>query len=224
MAQDILAPPPTPPPSLPSATEEYQDNQPGPKPVFTSSTAPFLPQLTLPIVWGPLIVRPHLLYRFLYGNGIESSAGQQQNSIIQQLSPGVLFDLGTHWTLNYTPTLTFYSSSQFRNTVDQSVLLTWGTACGHWSLSGSQSYVSTSDPDVETAGQTSQESFSTALNASYQFNKKISTDLGLSQNLQYFESGQGPTNLLQSLGNSRSWSTMDWLNYLFRSTFSAGIG
>jgi len=85
-----------------------------------------------------------------------------------------------------------YSSSSFQNTVDQSVQLGWGAAYGDWFFSGSQSYASSSDPIVETAAQTDRETYVTALNASYQFNSKMSLDRGLNQDLNYVGSGSTP--------------------------------
>ena len=131
---------------------------------------------------------------------------------------------GDHWTLDYTPTLYFYSSSRFQNTVDHSVQLGWGMAYGDWFFSGSQGFASTSDPNVETAAQTGQKTYSTALNAAYQFNDKMSLDMGLSQNLDYIGNGASATNYLQNLANSKSWSTMEWLNYQFWPRLNAGLG
>ena len=217
LAQDVLSSPPQ-TPATPAAVQEHQNNN--PMQVFApSETAP-----PLPLQWGPVTAHPHLDYQFLYGNGIQSSPGQQQNTIVQRVSPGVLLNLGDHWILDYTPTLSFYSSSSFRDTLDQSVQLGWGTAYGDWFFSGSQSYASSSDPNVETAAQTDQEIYSTALNASYQFNDKISLDMGLNQNLNYVGNGASPTNYLQNLANSKTWSTMDWLNYQFWPRFNAGLG
>jgi len=217
LAQDVLTSPPQ-TPATPPAVQEYRNNN--PMQVFALSE--IVPSLLLQ--WGPVALHPHVDYQFLYGNGIQSSPGQQQNTIVQQVSPGVLFNLGDHWTLDYTPTLSFYSSSSFRNTLDHSVQLGWGTAYGDWFFSGSQSYVSSSTPLVETAAQTDQETYSTALNASYQFNDKISLDMGLNQNLNYVGNGGSPTNFLQNLENSRSWSTMEWLNYEFWPRLNAGLG
>jgi hypothetical protein len=217
LAQEVITSPPQ-TPALPPAVQEHQDSN--PMQVFApQETAP-----SAPLQLGPVIIHPHLDYQFLYGNGIESSPGQQQSSVVQQVSPGILFNLGDHWLLDYTPTLDFYSSKYLRNTVDESVLLGWGTAYDDWFFNGSQSYVSTSDPIVETAAQTDQEIYSTVFNASYQFNDKMSLDMGLNQNFNYVGNGGSSTNLLQNLTNSRGWSTMDWLNYQFWPRFNAGLG
>jgi hypothetical protein len=217
LAQGVLTSPPQ-TPATPPAVQEYRNNN----PMDVFALAEIIPSLLLQ--WGPVALHPHLDYQFLYGNGIQSSPGQQQNTIVQQVSPGVLFNLGDHWTLDYTPTLSFYSSSSFQDTLDHSVQLGWGAAYGDWFFSGSQSYASSSEPLVETAAQTDQENYSTALNASYQFNDKISLDMGLNQNFNYVGNGGSPTNSPQNLANSRSWSTMDWLNYEFWPRLNAGLG
>jgi hypothetical protein len=222
MAQSVLAPPPAAPPLVPPAVEEYETNQSVQMQVFApSATAP--PQEeNQPFTCGPVIIRPHLFYQFLYGSGIDSAPGQSQNTIVQQLAPGVLFDIGAHWTLDYTPTLNFYSSSNFQNTVDHSAQLQWGAAFRDWFVTASQSYAKTSDPQVETAGQTDQQTYSTVFNAIYNFNDRLSANLDLNQDLNYF--GQTSTNLSLGLANSRTWSTMDWLYDQFWSRFNAGIG
>lgn len=224
MAQSVLAPPPAAPSLAPSAVEEYQTNQAVQMQVFApSATAP--PQdESQPFKCGPVVIRPHLFYQFLYGSGIESGPGESQKTIVQQFSPGVLFNIGSHWTLDYTPTLSFYSSKQFKNSVDHNAQLQWGTAFHDWFVTASQGYAKTSDPQAETAGQTDQQVYSTAINATYQFNDKLSADLGLNQNLNYVGNGQTSTNLLLGLANSRTWSTMDWLYYQLWPRLSAGIG
>ena len=220
LAQSVLSSPPQ-TPAVPTAVQEQQNSN--PMQVF----APLEEILALPLSlqWGPFATHPHVDYQFSYGNGIQSSPGQQQNTIVQQLSPGILFNLGDHWTLDYTPTLFFYSSSALRNTVDHSVQLGWGTAYGAWFFSGSQGFSSSSDPNIETAAQTSQQNYSTALNAAYQFNDKMSLDIGLSQNFNYVGNGTGSTNYyLQGLANSKAWSTMEWFNYQFWPRLTAGVG
>jgi hypothetical protein len=217
LAQDVLSSPPQ-TMATPSAVQERQNSNPMQVFAPTETASP------LPLQWGPVTFHPHLDYQFLYGNGIQSSPGQQQNSIVQRVSPGILFNLGDHLTLDYTPTLDFYSSSSFKNTLDHAVQLGWGTGYGDWFFSGSQSFASTSDPNIATAAQTDQQTYSTAFNAAYQFNDKMSVDMGLNQDFNYIVNGTASTNYLQNLANSKSWSTMDWLNYQFWPRFNAGLG
>src|SRR6266446_5839560 len=116
--QQILAPPPAYSTS-PPAVQEYETNQAGVPQIeqLAPANSPEKPLLEA----GPVVIHPHPIYRFLYGNGIQATPGQQQNTAINQITTGVLFAIGSHWTLDYSPTLSYYSDSHFRNTVDQSV-------------------------------------------------------------------------------------------------------
>ena len=224
-AQDVLAPPPTASSSVPPAVEEYQTNQAVQMQVFApSAPASSSQQENQPFRCGPVIVRPNIIYQFNYGNGILSGPGQQQNTIIQQFSPGVLLQEGSHWTLNYVPTFNFYSSSAFQNTIDENVQLQWGTTLRDWFMSASQGYTFSDDPEIETAGQTSQQTYSTAVTGIYHFNDKLSTDLALNQIFNVVGNSQSSTNLLLELGSSRTWSTMDWLNDQLWPRLNVGIG
>ena len=140
--------------------------------------------------------------------------GQSQNTAVQQFSPGVLFAIGSHWTLDYTPLFTYYSSSSFQNTVDESVALTWGTSYQDWVLGFSQSYATISAPLIQTGVQTDTETYSTSAHASYRFSSKMSVDLSISQNFLF----------AQQFTSTRSWSTMDWLNYEPEDRWDVGVG
>lgn len=222
-AQQAIISQPPPVSATPSAQQDYQNSN--PMQVFNPSelSPSFLSSLQ-PFQWGPVTLHPHLDYRFSYGNGIESSPGQQQNTIVQTLSPGMLLNLHSHLSLDYTPTLTFYSSSRFRDTLDHSAQLNWWSSYNDWVLSASQSYHTSSQPLIETGTQTDQEAYNTALNASYKFNHKISLDMSLNQNFNYVGNSGGASSSLQNLSDSRVWSTMEWLNYLFWERLNAGLG
>ena len=211
-AQQVIAPGPSYPVTPPAVQEIQANNE---MAVFSAEgNAPGAAQPTEPFQYGIFTLRPHPFYRFLYGTGILSSTNQAQSTIINQLSPGFLLEIGRHWTLDYTPTWTFYSDSHFQNTLDHVVTLTGGTSYEDWTFGLSQVCALTSDPLVETATQTSQETYSTALNASYVLNSKLSTDLGVGQN--FISADQ--------FNSSREWSAFDWLNYEFWPRLNAGIG
>ncbi|HEV2328030.1 MAG TPA: hypothetical protein VGY56_04485 [Verrucomicrobiae bacterium] len=221
MAQSVLAPPPATPPVVPASVEEYQTNQPVQMRVF--ALGPVALEENQPFKFGPLVIKPNIFYQFTYGNGIQSSPGSQQNSVVQQLSPGVVLEAGPHWTLGYTPAFTFYSSDAFRNTINQSVQLQWGTTWRDWFVTASQSYAYTDNPQIETGGQTEQQTYSTLCSAVYQINEKLSVNMGLNQNFNDYGQNSS-TNLTLGVVNSRSWSTMNWLNDQFWPRLSAGIG
>jgi hypothetical protein len=206
----------------PPALQQVQNNE---MQVFNPAAAflNMLQEINL-YQWGPVGFRPSVSYQFLYATGVQSSPGTNAATIIQTVTPNFLFVIGSHWTLNYSPSWTFYSSGQFQSSLNHVVTLSWGTSYGDWVLGLSQGYTRSDTPLIQTGAQTEQEDYSTAINASYQFNSKISLDMGVSQNFNYPGNGGGSTNLYQDLVNSRSWSTMEWLNYEFWPRLIAGIG
>jgi hypothetical protein len=102
--------------------------------------------------------------------------------------------------------------------------LIWGTSYEDWNLGFSQSYSRSDTPLTQTAAQTDQQSYSTALNASYQFNEKMSLSMAVSQSIGLLSSSGNSTNSLGTLANSYSWSTTETLNYQFWPRLTAGIG
>ncbi len=131
-AQDVISSPPS-TPAVPAAVQEAQNNN--PMQVFAPAPEIASP---VPLQWGPITLHPHLDYQLSYGNGIQSSPGQSHNTLVNQISPGILFNLGDHWTLDYTPTLIYYSSSSFEDALNQNVILSWGSALGNdWFFTGS---------------------------------------------------------------------------------------
>jgi len=211
-AQTVIVPAPAYPVTPPSVQEEQASSEMN---VFSpAGGAPGAAEETQPFQYSIFTLRPHPSYRFLYGSGLLANTNQPVNTVINQLSPGFLVDIGRHWTLDYTPTWTFYSSSHFHDTLDHVLTLTGGMSYEDWTFGLSQVVALTSDPLVETATQTSQEIYNTAIKASCQINSKMSTDFGLAQNIISAD----------QFNSSREWSTLDWLNYEFWPRLNAGIG
>jgi len=77
---------------------------------------------------------------------------------------------------------------------------------------------------TQTGAQTKQQSLSTSLNASYQFNEKMSLSMEVGQGISLVSNSGNSTNSLGTLANSYSWSTMEFLNYEFWPRLNAGIG
>jgi hypothetical protein len=172
---------------------------------------------------GPVNFHPHIAYELSYGNGLQSSPGQRSDSWINTVSPGILLTLGSHWSLDYTPTLRFYSTKNLDNAVDHVVHFGGGTTFEDWSFALSQDYSSTSQPLIETGSQTDQEIFATGISAVHAFNSKMSMDLGLNQVFRFVTQPIGPN---FQVTDTREWSTMDWLNYQVvpQLTFGVGLG
>ena len=211
-AQDVIMARPEIPVTPPALQQIQETNG---MQVFTADDlAPAIPQETKPFKWGALTLRPHIFYRFLDGNGILASTNNSQDTIINEVSPGFLMEIGSHLTLDYTPTWTQYSNKQFRDTLDQAVRLSGGTSYEDWTFRLSQSYVSSSSPLIQTGTQTDQETYLTTIDASYRFNSKMSLDMEFNQKLLY----------ASDFDNSREWATMDWLDYQFWPRFDAAVG
>jgi hypothetical protein len=166
------------------------------------------------LVWGPIVARPHLDTRFTYGDNLRTSNGSNANTFLAEISPGSLFELGKKWRLDYTPTFSYYASDEFKDTLAHHVQLSGGTTYNNWAFTLSQTYSDTSQPLIETGRQTDEQIFATSLGASYYFASKLMLELGVSQNIRNTE----------SFTRSRTWSTMDWLNYQLSSRLSAGVG
>jgi hypothetical protein len=204
--QEVLATPPPAPDQTPSAIQQAN-----PMDVFASPEAPTAAQ---PFKWESLTLRPHPFYQFLYGDGIQNGPGQVYNTTIQEISLGALLEMGSHWTLDYTPLWTVYSNNKFQDTFGQAVKLVGGAAYNDWVFGISQGYTDSSSPSAETATQVRQKTYTTAANAAYTMNSKMSLDLAVNQNLVSAD----------QFSSYNEWSTLDWLNYQFWPQLNAAIG
>jgi hypothetical protein len=218
LAQGVLAPPPLDFSGLPPGLQTTGTNQPGT--LETLFAAPAATASKPPFELGPVQFRPHLLYRFLYGDGIPAAPGQHLKTAINEIYPGILLTIGNHWYLDYTPTLRYYSNNHFADTLDHNVILNGAFNSGSWNLGFSQSYVSSSQPLIETGTTTRQETYTTVLDATYHFNSKMSLELGANQTFVFLSEALPG----QALSDSATWSTLDWLNYDFTPKFSGAIG
>jgi hypothetical protein len=210
LAQDVLAPRPeysVVPPALQELPPDQLEVFPPPGRISGPLEKPLAQ-------WGPIAVRPHAYYSFTYGTGIPAAGSNHVTTTIQDVSPGILFNIGSHWNLDYTPTWRFYSSKDFKDTLDHHVILSGGTTYEDWILGLSQSYQSSSAPLVETGTQTDQETFLTTLTGSYHFNSKMWMDLSLNQDIVSTE----------EFTSYNEWSTLDWLNYQLYPQVETGVG
>jgi hypothetical protein len=230
-AQSVLVPPPSLPPALQATTEQTGDtNQVDGAGGMTSVSPSTAMQNKNPFQWGSVTFHPHISYGFTYATGIQSQPGQSSDSFINTLTPGITFDLGQHWQLGYLAGIKFYSDHNFQDTVDHTISLTGHTAYEDWTFSLSQNVALTSDPLVQTAQQTDQQTYSTSLGATYQINSDLFLQLGVSQSFLLVNGStnvvNGSTNasFASGLTSSRNWSTMDGLNYQWGPNLSAGAG
>ncbi|MDR3458993.1 MAG: outer membrane beta-barrel protein [Verrucomicrobiae bacterium] len=206
----LMGPPPT---TLQSAAE-LDDSTNNEMNVFLPTNVNRDNALPEPFQYGPVVFRPHPYYHFQYASGIQSGTNNSQSSIIQEFAPGIAVDLGRHWVVDYTPTIRFYSNRAFRNSIDHAATLTGGTAYEDWAFNLSQSFVKSDSTLVDTATQTRTEAYDTELGAERVLNDKMFAQFGVSQVF----------NFVSGLQNSRTWSTMDWLNYVYASRLNFGLG
>lgn len=204
----------TPPPAPVQPQEQVEDATNNDMAVFIPNANNHNGSLPEPFKFEGMVFRPHGDYQFLYVNGMLASPSNIHNTFINTVTPGITVDLGRHWTLDYSPTLVFYSDSAFHNAVNQSVSLNGHTRYEDWVLNFSQTYTHSDATLSETATQTKDDNFTTAIDVSHQLNDKFSTDINLSQNL----------NFVQGLQDARTWSTLDWLNYQVAKRLFIGVG
>jgi hypothetical protein len=189
---------------------------------LSSPTTPTpLPMGGGPLQLGPVSFHPHLVYELSYGNGLQSAPGQRTDSLINSVSPGIFIALGSHWSVDYTPTLRFYSTPNLQNSLDHVVHFGGGTTYEDWAFALSQDYSLTTQPLIETGGQTEQELFATSLSAVHALNSKMSLDLGIDQVFRFVSQ---PIGQVFQVTDTREWSTMDWLNYQIVPRFTFGVG
>lgn len=194
--------------------------------VVAQGTAATLPGLVTGelLQWADVHVRTHVTYQFLDGTGVLSSPGQSGNVITHTLNPGLTIALGSHWTLDYEPSLVFYSSGRFQNSFDQSISLNGGTTYGNWRLGLSQGYSMSDQPQVETASQTSLQSYSVGLSASYDFNNNWSLDMNAGASFSFVDQSQSKTNFFAPLSDSQSYFASGWMNYQFNPKIAVAAG
>jgi hypothetical protein len=166
-----------------------------------------------PFRWGPFELRPFASYRFTYGTGLNAQPGQKEPTALHQISPGALIR-SEHLSFTYTPTLSYYSSDAFEDTLDHNVSASGHFGVGDWNFSLGHTYVKSSSPLIETGAQTPQQSHSTGLSAHYQQSDDLSFDFTLSQQLQE----------ATGLNSSKTWSLMNWANYHYSDKTLVGVG
>ncbi|HEV2456076.1 MAG TPA: hypothetical protein VGY98_17565 [Verrucomicrobiae bacterium] len=169
-----------------------------------------------PFRWDQFVIRPHVDYQFTDAYHLLAAPSNQVDTTIQRLSPGLLFDLGPHWALDYTLSLATYSNTNFGTEVDHSITLSGQTTYGDWTFGLLQSVLLTRSALIEFGGQVDQEYFNTSVTGHHEDSRYISEDLDVNQNIQIFPGGD--------YEDMYSWSTLDWLNYQPQSHFNLGLG
>jgi hypothetical protein len=183
--------------------------------VFPLRPAPTAPMPYEPFRWDQFVVRPHVDYQVMAAEGVLAAPSNKVDTVIQDISPGVLINLGPHWSFDYTAMIGLYSNTNFGTEIDHSLTLTGVTDYRDWIFEFLQTVALSKSALIETASQTSEQNYDTAVTGHHEDSQYVSEDLAVYQNIQ--EVGGGYENM-------RNWSTLDWLNYQPQSHFNIGIG
>jgi len=208
-----------PPPMPPSYTASQSDPvtpvlaDPGTSSFFNLGTVQRI--FEDPLQYGPFRFLPHLDYRLTYSSDILNGPGNTEESLQHAISPGIAIQ-SRHILLDYTPSLNYYSKGPYRDHVNHNVSLTSQFGYGDWRFGVTHRTGIGSGALVETAQQTDFQSHTTGLSAGYAFNDRTSIDLSATQQIQ--DSSE--------FNSSRTWSSMNWLNYKLttKTTFGGGVG
>ncbi|HEY3862868.1 MAG TPA: hypothetical protein VGO59_13370 [Verrucomicrobiae bacterium] len=179
--------------------------------------APYSPTGPPLAQWGPLQFYPHALYEISYGDALPAQRGTNSTTLVNEFAPGMFLRLGSVWTLDYTPTLFFYSNPVFHNKTDEDVFLNGNTTNGNWVLSLSQRYLEVTQPLEETGTQPEQDAYITALGAVWQINAKSSLEFNVDQNFRFLDTAGLASSLYE-------WKTVDWFSYQFQPQLSGALG
>lgn len=183
--------------------------------VFGGRPAATAPGQYEPFRWNQIVFRPHGDYSYTIAKGILAAPSNRVDTTIQNISPGILINIGPHWALDYTATIGIYSNTNFGREFNNSITLSGQTVFTDWVFGLVQTADLNESPLIETGGQTSTQTYNTAATGHHENSQYFSEDVALYQTFLFAEGG---------FENNRTWSTMNWLNYQPQSRFNVGIG
>ncbi|HYG22133.1 MAG TPA: outer membrane beta-barrel protein [Verrucomicrobiae bacterium] len=197
-----------------------EDREPGADPDDAMESSASTPRNFNPLVWGPFTLHPSVSYTFTHSTGMPIRGGRQEDSIVQSVTPSISINIGRRWVASYTPSLVFYSNEELDDRLQHTASLSGNAQFDIWSFSLGQNFSMSSESRSETATQTDQKHISTSLSAARAIGRDWSLQLQVSQSIadqSGYEDAQG---------GSRSWSTMNWLNYHLapRISLAGGVG
>ncbi len=156
-----------------------------------------------PYAWGPVAVRPGLSFRYIYGDGLLGSRGEQRDSSLQEISPNFDFEIGEQFDASYSPTWRIYSDEAFKDVVDHTASFGGQGSPSSWTLGFNQDYSFTTPSLIEAGRQAEQESWNTVLNAYHAFNRTFYYNGSANQDIRNVE----------DFTDSTQWSFANRLHY-----------
>jgi hypothetical protein len=212
LAQPVFISPPVRLPEPSPQQNQTSGNSQNPSAEASASTGESTAEA--PFRWRNIVFRPHVAYQFLYGTGVLSQTNQAQKTIVQTITPGIAMDLGSHWILDYSPSIVLYSDSSFDNTLNHSLSLTGQTTYEDWRFGTSFDLDISNSPQTETGTQTDQQNYSGSVTASRQLNANLSVDLSAGADIR----------IAEGFNSSRNYHTLNWLNRQYGPNLGLGLG
>jgi hypothetical protein len=164
--------------------------------------------------WGPVAVRPHILHRFSYGDGLLNPTQQErQSSVINTTTAGVRLAVGKHWSVSYAATNNEYSNRFITDSLDHDASVVGNVVQGDWTFGVTQSYRTNSPILAETGQQTGQEFYSTGGNAAYQLGSRSLLEFSIARTAR----------LANSDVDTPQWTTADWYSWVGSGRFRYGF-
>jgi hypothetical protein len=211
--------------SLPFTTSNYSSGITTPstvRPLSSINSA-----LTKPIpLWqaGPFAARPHFDYEVVHGTGILRIPGQPDRTTMHTVSPGILLNVGTQVSLDYTLSRIMYSNGKLDDQTDHNFRVQGGFTRDEWKFALSGEYGTDTNVMVETGGPTRDETYATTGTASYQLGRRSELEVIF----QHTDRSTKPTRDLLIWEGSEwvLWNVSTWVRqYLSKDlNVAAGVG
>jgi hypothetical protein len=190
-------------------------------PTPMSSIASLLTSPVPPVQAGPLAIRPHLSYEVSRGSGILRTPGAPQKVTTNTASAGVLLELGTRLTADYTLSRVWYSST-LSDATNHNLWVRGGITYDQWRWGLSGRYGSNSDVLVETGGQTNRDLYSTNAVVARQLGLRSELELNLSHTQEAASPVEGTATWNDA--DWTLWNASAWYRYHISQALSAAIG
>jgi hypothetical protein len=121
---------------------------------------------------GPLAARPHFNYEVVHGTGILRIPGQPEKTTMHTVSPGILVNVGTQASMDYTLSRVMFSNENLEDETDHNFRVQGGLTRDNWKFGLSGEYGTVTNVLAETGGQTRDESYTTTGTVSYQLGQR----------------------------------------------------
>jgi len=166
------------------------------------------------LLWGPVTAHPRASYEFVSTTGVQYLPGHAADTVIQTLSPGILLDLGAHWSLDYQASWNVYSSRLFKDTLDHALSLLGSSTYENWSFNFSQGFSRSSEPLVQTGRQTQQDQYATGFTVRDQLDRDLALETIARQTLIY----------TTDFNDTKEWSVLEWLHFQVSPRLDTAVG